>query len=84
MESIDIIMLFIMPAIIAIVGTIGVLMYIKKHAPTENQRNTSLLLNIADEGDDVGLYMLGYIFSWINAVVGWCTLILAIIMTLIK
>jgi hypothetical protein len=69
MEIIDILMVFVLPALMGIIGIFGILSYVKKYSPKENEKNTTLLLNIAHD-DEIGFIMLGYIFSWVNAVLG--------------
>jgi hypothetical protein len=70
MTTTHFIMAFIVPLIIGIVSTFAIMFFVKEYSPKENQRNTSLLLNIADD-DEIGILMLGYLFSWINAFIGW-------------
>lgn len=81
MTTLDILMIFVFPLIMGVVGTFGVIAYIKEFSPKEHERNTSLLLNLAKE-DGVGFQMLAYFFAWIVAVMGWGILIIMIILYL--
>lgn len=78
MKTLDIIMIFVLPAMMGVVGTISIIYFLKKYSPKDNERNTTLLMNIATD-DTLGILLLGYFFSWCNAIIGWGIIIIATI-----